>query len=78
MQEAKNKLSLLIEQAVSGDAQVIIVNGKPTAVVVSAEEYARLTNRCRGKLSSVLLRPDLGGEDLVLARSCGTGRETER
>lgn len=76
LQEAKANLSQLIKQAVSGDAQVVTVHGKPTAVVVSAEEYARLTRR-RGKLSDALLRPGLAIEDLDLTRSRDTGRDVE-
>ena len=52
------------------------VHGKPAAVVVSAEEYARLTAR-RGKLSSTLLHPELGAADLDIARSNDTGRGTD-
>jgi len=45
LQEAKNNLSQLIKDAASGDAQVVTVHGKPTAVIVSAEAYAKLTPR---------------------------------
>lgn len=76
LQEARGNLSQLIKRAAGGDAQVITVHGKPTAVVVSAEEYARLT-RPRGKLSAALLRPDLAAEDLVFARSRDTGRSID-
>ena len=76
LQEAKNSLSQLIKQAAEGEAQVVTVHGKPTAVVVSAEEYARLTRR-RGKLSAALLRPDLAAEDLDFARARDTGRDVE-
>lgn len=76
LQEAKGNLSQLIKRAASGDAQVVTVHGKPTAVVVSAEEYARLTRR-QGKLSSALLRPDLAAEDLDISRSPDTGRDIE-
>ena len=76
LQEAKNGLSQLIKQAADGEAQVVTVHGKPTAVVVSAEEYARLTRR-RGKLSAALLRPDLAAEDLDFARARDTGRDVE-
>ena len=74
LQDAKNKLSQLIKQASSGEPQVVTVHGKPTAVVVSAEEYARLTRTRRGKLSSALLRPDIAADDLDLTRSRDTGR----
>lgn len=76
LQEAKGNLSQLIKQAAGGDAQVVTVHGKPTAVVVSAEEYARLTRR-QSKLSAVLLRPDLAAEDLDISRSRDTGRDIE-
>jgi antitoxin Phd len=74
LQEAKGNFSQLIKRAAGGDAQVVTVHGKPTAVVVSAAEYARLTRR-RGKLSSALLRPDLAAEDLDISRSRDTGRD---
>ena len=74
LQEAKGNFSQLIKRAAGGDAQVVTVHGKPTAVVVSADEYARLTRR-RGKLSSALLRPDLAAEDLDISRSRDSGRD---
>ncbi len=77
LQEAKNNLSQLIKQATGGNAQVVTVHGKPTAVVISAEEYARLTRPRRGKLSAALLRPDIAGEDLDFTRERDTGRDVE-
>jgi len=76
LQEAKSNLSQLVKRAASGDAQVVTVHGKPMAVVVSVEEYSRLT-RHREKLSSALLRPDLAIDDLDLSRSRDTGRDVE-
>jgi len=76
LQEAKGNFSQLIKRAAGGDAQMVTVHGKPTAVVVSAEEYARLTRR-KSKLSSALLQPELAAEDLDLSRSRDTGRNTE-
>ena len=76
LQEAKNGLSQLIKQAADGEAQVVTVHGKPTAVVVSAEEYARLTRR-RGKLSAALLRPELAAEVLDFSRDRDAGRNVE-
>jgi len=74
LQEAKSNLSRLIKQAAGGEAQVVTVHGKPAAVVMSAEEYARLTHPRRGKLSAALLRPELAVEDLDVSRSRDTGR----
>jgi len=76
LQEAKGNFSQLIKRASSGDAQVVTVHGKPTAVIVSAAEYARLT-RSKVKLSTALLRPDLEAEDLDIGRSHDTGRNVE-
>jgi len=76
LQEAKGNFSQLIKRAANGDAQVVTVHGKPTAVVVSAEEYARLTRR-RGKLSAALLRPDLAVDEQDFPRSRDTGRHVE-
>jgi prevent-host-death family protein len=76
LQEAKGNFSQLVKRAAGGDAQVVTVHGKPTAVVVSAEEYARLTRR-KGKLSNALLRPELAIDDLDISRSRDTGRNVE-
>lgn len=73
LQEAKGNFSQLIKRAANGDAQTVTVHGKPTAVVVSADEYARLTRR-KGKLSSALLRPELDVGDHDFTRSRDTGR----
>jgi len=74
LQDAKGNFSRLVKLAAGGDAQIVTVHGKPTAVVVSAEEYGRLT-RHKSKLSAALLRPDLAIDDLDLSRSRDTGRE---
>lgn len=42
LQDAKNKLSELLETVMSQGAQTITRHGRPVAVVISAEEYARL------------------------------------
>lgn len=75
LQDAKNNLSQLIKEAVKGEPQVVTVHGKPAAVVISAEEYARLTRPRRGKLSTALLRPDIAAEDLDFARDRDSGRD---
>ncbi len=42
LQDAKNKLSQLLDHALHQGAQTITRHGKPIAVVISAEAYARL------------------------------------
>ena len=76
LQQAKGNFSQLVKRAAAGNAQVVTVHGKPAAVVISAQEYSRLTRR-KDKLSAALLRPDLAIDDLDLSRSRDTGRKVE-
>jgi prevent-host-death family protein len=75
LQQAKNGFSQLIKEAIGGSPQRVTLHGKPAAVVVSAEEYARLTRRNKGKLSATLLRPEIGGDDIDFGRDRDTGRD---
>lgn len=52
IQDAKNRLSELLETVLKNGAQTITRHGKPIAVVVSAETYARL--RPQEKLVDIL------------------------
>ncbi|MBB5575856.1 MULTISPECIES: type II toxin-antitoxin system Phd/YefM family antitoxin [Rhizobium] len=63
---AKAKLSELIERAQSAP-QTITRNGKPSVVVVSAEEWHRKTAR-KGTLAEFLMESPLRGADLDLER----------
>jgi prevent-host-death family protein len=63
---AKARLSEVIERAQTGP-QVITRHGKPNAVIVSAEEWARKTAR-KGTLAEFLLASPLRGADLDLER----------
>jgi antitoxin Phd len=79
LQQAKNGFSQLIKEAIGGSPQRVTLHGKPAAVVVSAEEYERLTKRNqgnKGKLSTTLLRPEIGGDDIDFGRDHDTGRDT--
>jgi antitoxin Phd len=48
LQDAKNKFSELVERAAEGEPQVVTKRGKRAAVLVSADEYARLKGRATG------------------------------
>ncbi len=74
LNEAKSKLSQLIKRAAAGEAQMVTVHGKPTAVVISAATYARLSRPHQGTLSTALLHPELTVDDLDFSRSRDTGR----
>ncbi|MBX9459690.1 MAG: type II toxin-antitoxin system Phd/YefM family antitoxin [Rhizobium sp.] len=63
---AKAKLSEVIERAQSAP-QTITRNGKPSVVVVSADEWQRKTAR-KGSLAAFLLESPLRGADLELER----------
>jgi prevent-host-death family protein len=63
---AKARLSEVVDRAQAGP-QTITRNGKPSAVVVSAEEWARKTVR-KGTLAEFLLASPLRGADLELER----------
>ncbi len=42
LQDAKNRLSRVVDAARAGEAQVVTRHGKPAAVVLSFESYERL------------------------------------
>ncbi|KRQ01588.1 type II toxin-antitoxin system Phd/YefM family antitoxin [Bradyrhizobium sp. IC3069] len=63
---AKARLSEVLDRAQTGP-QVITRHGKPNAVIVSVEEWARKTAR-KGTLAEFLLASPLRGADLELDR----------
>jgi prevent-host-death family protein len=75
LQDAKNNFSRLIKLASGGAAQVVTVHGKPAAVIVSAIEYEKLRQPRAGKLSRLLLKPGLAGDEFDITRDKDTGRE---
>jgi prevent-host-death family protein len=70
---AKARLSEVVDRAQVGP-QTITRNGKPSAVIVSAEEWARKTAR-KGTLAEFLLASPLRGADLELDRQRDTPRD---
>jgi prevent-host-death family protein len=63
---AKARLSEVIERAQTGP-QIITRHGKPSVVMVSAEEWARKTVR-KGSLAEFLMASPLRDADLDLKR----------
>jgi prevent-host-death family protein len=63
---AKARLSEVIERAQT-DPQIITRHGKPSVVIVSAEEWARKTAR-KGTLAEFLMTSPLRDADLDLER----------
>ena len=65
--EAKAKFSQVVEQARSAGPQTITRSGRLAAVVVSAEEWARKTQRV-GNLAEFLADSPLRGSGLKVQR----------
>ena len=76
LQEAKNRLSHVVESARNNGPQTITLRGKPSVVVVAFEEYSRLT-RPRSTLLEFLRKSPLRGVELDIERSTDPGREVE-
>jgi prevent-host-death family protein len=70
---AKARFSEVVDRAQAGP-QIITRNGKPSAVVVSADEWARKTAR-KGTLAEFLLASPLRGASLDLERLRDTPRD---
>jgi len=76
IQEAKNRLSEVVERAVTKGAQVITKHGRPVVVVISAKEYEKLTRSRPGeKLVDILRRCPVAG--FVVEKTRGPARRIE-
>lgn len=76
LQEAKNRLSQVVNSALHDGPQTITLRGKPAAVVVSFEEYRQLTQPRTG-LSQFFRKSPLHDVELDLGRSADLPREVE-
>jgi prevent-host-death family protein len=74
LQEAKNKLSEVVDRALSEGPQVISRRGRGVAVVVSLDEFRR-ESRPATSLVEFLQSSPLFGVDLDVERSRDTGRD---
>jgi prevent-host-death family protein len=76
LQEAKNRLSQVVESARQDGPQTITLRGKPAAVVVSFEEFRKLAQP-QITLSQFFRQSPLQGLELDLRRSDDLSREVE-
>ncbi len=76
LQEAKNKLSKVVEEARKSGPQVITVRGKPEAVVLSIDEYGELMRR-KESLLEFFQRSPLRDVDLDITREQDFGRDVD-
>ena len=73
LQDAKNRFSELVDQAVQEGPQVVTRRGKETVVVLSVQEFHKLT-RAQESLVAFFRDSPLVGADLDLRRDTDTGR----
>ena len=74
LQEAKNQLSLVVEEALTKGPQTITRHGKPAVVVVSVEEFQRQRPKRKG---IVELFAQLKGSGIKLERVRDFPREVK-
>jgi prevent-host-death family protein len=74
LQEAKNKLSEVVEEALQNGPQVITRRGKEAAVLLSYEEYRKMLLQQK-KLSDFFRESPLVGVELDLTRDRSHARD---
>ena len=74
LQEAKNKLSRVVDNAVNSGPQIITKRGEEVVIVLSYAEYKKMI-ASRGSLSAFFRDSPLAGVDLDLARDQSKVRE---
>ena len=74
LQEAKNKLSEVVDAALSAGPQVITRRGAETAIVLSFADYRKLL-LAHKKLSEFFRESPLAGVELDLARDASPVRK---
>lgn len=78
VQEAKSRLSEVIERAQTEGPQTITKRGKPAAVVLSSEAYETLQRKKPGpNLVDFLLNSGPKFDDFEIERDKDTGREVD-
>jgi prevent-host-death family protein len=68
LQEAKQRFSELVRHARAEGPQVVTKHGEEVAVVVSIEEYRRLTDKLPSFKQFLLAAPDLDALDIDRSR----------
>ena len=63
LQDAKNKLSELVEQALNGRPQMITRRGKPAVVITSVEDYTKTHKPEKNFIDFLLSMPKLADDD---------------
>ena len=77
LQDAKNRLSEVVRQAQESGPQVITLQGKETAVVLSMEDFRRVTHRGQNTLAQFLRDSPWGESTLEVERARDLGRDID-
>ncbi len=79
LQSAKARLSEVVRRAETDGPQTITQRGKDAAVVISADEYKRLTRKKKNFVEFLLSGPKFDDETIALIndRSKDTGRKVD-
>ncbi len=76
LQEVKNRLSAIIDEALQNGPQIITRRGVETAVLISFKDYTKIT-KPKEDLISFLKSSPLYGEEIDLKRTKDIPREVE-
>ena len=76
LQEAKNKFSNLVDRAQNEGPQLVTKHGKESVVVLSVEDYQKIT-KPKSNLLNFLQSSPLSGTPLDIQRDKSTSREIE-
>ena len=76
IQDAKRKLSELVERALANGAQIVTRHGKKTVVVLPFDEYQRLA-KPSDSLAQFLMSSPLPGSELTIERDKRSPRNIE-
>jgi len=77
LQEAKNKLSEVVDAATREGPQVISRRGVDTAVLVALRDYARLVSRESGNIVDFFRNSPLAKSGIDLSRAKDLGRDVD-
>lgn len=74
LQEAKNKFSSLVESAQHDGPQVVTRNGKEVVVILSVDDYHKLT-KPKKNLAKFIRKSPLSGVDIDISRDETAARD---
>ena len=75
LQDAKNRFSEVVEEAIKNGPQMITRRGRETVVIVPVKKYRELSANRKGNLVEYFARSPLRGVKLNLRRDKDTGRD---